>query len=58
MMIIKGDYINPDGEKKLEITESENLLLKELYRGIDFMKNGRTMPHGEAMQFIRENLEE
>ena len=45
-----------DGKKQREMTESENLLLKELDRGIDSMEHGRTMPHDKAMQMIREKL--
>ena len=47
-----------DGKKQREITESENLLLKELDKGIDSMENGRTVLHDKAMQMIREKLKD
>lgn len=41
-------------EKKEDKTESlENLLLKELDKGIDAMENGRIIPHDQVMQLIR-----
>lgn len=45
-----------DGKKQRKITESEYLLLKELDKGIDSMENGKTVPHDETMQMIREKL--
>lgn len=47
-----------DGKKQREITESENLLLKELDKGIDSMENGRIVPHDKAMQMIREKIKD
>ena len=48
--------MKPDEKKKLEIAESENLLLKELDKAIDSMENGRTVPHDKAIQMVREKL--
>lgn len=47
-----------DGKKQREITESKNLLLKELDKGIDSMENGRTVPHDKVMQMIRKKIKE
>ena len=46
------------GKKQREITESKNLLLKELDKGIDSMENGRIVPHDKAMQMIRKKIKE
>jgi len=39
---------------KLDMMESDVKLFEELDKGIDSMENGRTVPHDEAMQRIRE----
>lgn len=47
-----------DGKEQRKIAESENLLIKELDKGIDSVENGRTVPHDKAMHMIREKLKE
>ena len=47
-----------DGKKKDKTKTLENLLLKELDKGIDAMENGRTIPHDKAMRMIREKLKQ
>ena len=45
-----------DGKIKREIEKSENILTKELDKGIDSMEHRRTMPHDKVMRLIREKL--
>jgi len=42
--------------EKIETTEQEEFLYKELDKGIEDMTQGRTVPHEEAMQLIRERI--
>ena len=41
-----------DGKKEDKTETLENLLLKELDKGIDAMENGRIMPHDKVMQIM------
>lgn len=42
--------------EKVKATEQEEFLYKELDKGIEDMTQGRTVPHDEAMQLIRERI--
>lgn len=42
--------------EKVKTTEQEELIYKELDKGIEDMTQGRTVPHDEAMQLMREGI--
>lgn len=58
LMIKEGEFMKLEEKSKIEVMESESRLYEELDKGIDSMENGRTVPHDNAMQMIREKLKE
>lgn len=43
-------------KRQMELLEQEEKLYRELDKGIDDMEQGRTIPHDEAMELMRERI--